>query len=117
MDIKFYKGDNEIWDAFKKGKRLCTFEKERMTNLETSPGFWYKKLYYFTNPQMNRYLVKLDNDSVVDCNMNLWEVHCESWVDYDEREQYWKEFNEKEMTIEEIESKLGYKIKIVANKK
>ena len=119
--MKTYKGDNELWEAFRACKKLCKKNSEKVGSLQTPPMLppdlqntgWHDIIYIFMNPQMNRMFAYLDNGKSVDYDVDLWGIHNDEWVDYNEKEEEIKKNTVREMTIQEIEEKLGYKVKIV----
>jgi hypothetical protein len=79
-----YKGDFEIWNALRDGKKLCTIDSTQMSNtrdLKDKDNAMYKILYYTSNPQMNRVFAHFLNGDFVDHDMTLWEIHHNEWVD------------------------------------
>lgn len=110
--MKEYKTCEEVLKALEQGKkvvgrghlrRLCT------GGIGCQEQRWYKVLYYYTNPQMNRTFAMLENGEVVDSNIDVLDFLYGKFYEYEEE----VEAIPKKMTRAQIEKELGYKIEIV----
>lgn len=123
--MKTYKGSQQIWDAFKEGKRLSmnpnhnvkyykmhSYDEKYDANIYTL--HIDKVKFYFSNPQMNCFSACLEKDgTMVDADLDLWDLNNSVWYDYDELQTSLRKEEVQEITIQQIQDKLGYKIKIV----
>lgn len=111
--MKEYKTCEEVLQALEDGKkvmgpghlrRLCKGD------IGCQEQRWYKVLYYYCNPQMNRTFAMLENGMSVDSNIDVLDFLYGKFYEYEETEI--KEVPRK-LTKEQIEKELGYKIEII----
>ena len=103
--METYNGSKEIYNALKDGKKLCKVNPNKMPLFYTARGF-YKVRYYFMTPR-RRMLVRLENGEIYDDRMNIQDMEEEDWYEYPGDEQLI------DLTIPEIEEKLGFSIRII----
>lgn len=111
--MKEYKTCEEVIKALRKGKKVVGIGHMRRLcegEIGCQSQRWYKILYYYCNPQMNRTFAMLENGQSVDTNIDILDFLYGKFYEYEE-----KEVNEvpKKLTKSQIEKELGYKIEII----
>jgi hypothetical protein len=110
--MKEYKTCEEVLIALRQGKRvagpghlrrLCT------GGIGCQEQRWYKVLYYYTNPQMNRTFAMLENGESIDSNIDVLDFLYGKFYEYEEDVKVIP----KKMTRAQIEKELGYAIEII----
>lgn len=121
--MKEYRGAEQLWKAFGEGRKLatypsgyCSYYKLRRFDPELDDNVYTRHIaavkYYYMNPQMNRLFAMTQYGYAVDAEFSMWDLNVTTWYDYDELISDEKN-NPVELTVAEIQKKLGYKIKIV----
>lgn len=110
--MKTYSTLDEIINALCDGKKLCK-PKFNLRNIVKNHEY-RKIIYFYTNPQFNRCFAVLDNGETIEEPINIFDLtYGNEWVEYSDLHKD----DVKELSVEEIEKKLGYKVKIVSEKK
>lgn len=121
--MKEYRGAEQLWKAFGEGRKLstypfgnCAYWKLRKFDSVLGDNVYTRHIagvkYYYMNPQMNRLFAMLLHGDSVDVELSMWDLNVTTWYDYDELISAAKD-TPVELTVAEIQKKLGYKIKIV----
>ena len=111
--MKEYKTCEEVLQALKDGKKVVGIGHLRRLcegGIGCQEQKWYKVLYYYCNPQMNRTFAMLENGLSVDSNIDVLDFLYGKFYEYEDIE---KPEVPRKLTKEQIEEELGYKIEIV----
>ena len=111
--MKEYKTCEEVLQALKNGKKVVGIGHLRRLcegGIGCQEQKWYKVLYYYCNPQMNRTFAMLENGLSVDSNIDVLDF---LYGKFYESEDIEKTGIPRKLTKEHIEEELGYKIEIV----
>ena len=111
--MKEYKTCEEVLQALKNGKKVVGIGHLRRLcegGIGCQEQKWYKILYYYCNPQMNRTFAMLENGLSVDSNIDVLDFLYGKFYEYEDIE---KTEIPRKLTKEQIEEELGYKIEIV----
>ena len=85
--MKEYKTCEEVLAALKEGKKLIGPGHMRRLcegGIGCQYAKWYKVLYYYCNPQMNRTFAMLENGQAVDTSIDILDLLYGCFYDYDE---------------------------------
>ena len=112
-NVKEYKTCEEVIEALRAGKKVSGIGHIRRLcegGIGCQSQRWYKVLYYYCNPQMNRTFAMLENGQSVDSSIDILDFVYGKFYEYEEKEN-----NEdpKKLTKSQIEKELGYKIEII----
>ena len=111
--MKEYKTCEEVLQALKDGKKVVGIGHLRRLcegGIGCQEQKWYKVLYYYCNPQMNRTFAMLENGLSGDNNIDVLDFLYGKFYEYEDIE---KPEIPRKLTKEQIEEELGYKIEIV----
>ena len=111
--MKEYKTCEEVLQALKNGKKVVGVGDLRRLcggGIGCQEQKWYKVLYYYCNPQMNRTFAMLENGMSIDSNIDVLDFLYGKFYEYEDVE---KTEIPRKLTKEQIEEELGYKIEII----
>lgn len=111
--MKEYKTCEEVLQALRNGKKVVGIGHLRRLcegDIGCQNQKWYKILYYYCNPQMNRTFAMLENGMSVDTSIDILDFLYGKFYEYEDVEKI--EIPRK-LTKEQIEEELGYKIEII----
>ena len=111
--MKEYSTCEEVLQALREGKKIKSIGHNRRLcegGIGCQNAKWYKVLYYYCNPQMNRTFAMLENGVSVDSSIDVLDFLYGKFYEYNEDEP---SEVPRRLTKEQIEKELGYKIEIV----
>lgn len=100
-----YKTAQELWQALQEGKKVCTIEKRELA------GSTHEIIYQYLSTNGNNFIIaKLGRKYPIESSygITLQDLVKYTWTEYIESVE--------ELTLEEVEEKLGHRIKIVDGK-
>jgi len=112
--MKEYTSCEEVLQALRQGKKIVGIGHLRRLcdgGIGCQNAKWYKVLYYYCNPQMNRTFAMLENGVSVDSSIDVLDFLYGKFYDYEEKQT--EEEIPRKLTKEQIEKELGYKIEII----